>query len=57
MIWLRNEQKNQTPKRKRLKKKAKMISATSWIKEYNGKNLVAGYAKWFGVDKIYAINE
>jgi len=49
--------KRKTPKRKRLKKQARLISATSWIKEYNGKNIIAGYAKWFGVDKICAINE
>lgn len=29
----------------------------SWIKEYNGKNIISGYAKWFGVDKICAIKE
>lgn len=49
--------KSQTPKRKRLKKQARLFVASSWIKEYNGKNIVSGYAKWFGVDKICAINE
>jgi len=46
-----------TPKRKRLTKQARLNSAISWIKEYNGKNIITGYAKWFGVDKICAINE
>ena len=31
--------------------------ASEWIKVYNGKNLISGYAKWFGVDKICAMNE
>lgn len=31
--------------------------ASEWIKGYNGKNLISGYAKWFGVDKICAMNE
>lgn len=46
-----------TPKRKRLKKPERLNVAKSWIKTYNGKSIVAGYAKWFGVDKICAINE
>ena len=49
--------KNMTPKRKRLSKHARLNSAANWIKKYNGKNIIAGYAKWFGVDKICAINE
>ena len=46
-----------TPKRKRLKRPARLIMASEWIKVYNGKNLISGYAKWFGVDKICAMNE
>jgi hypothetical protein len=46
-----------TPKRKRLSKQARLNSAVDWIKKYDGKNIIAGYAKWFGVDKICAINE
>ena len=46
-----------TPKRKRLKRPARLIMASEWIKGYNGKNLISGYAKWFGVDKICAMNE
>lgn len=45
------------PKRKRLTKQARLYSATGWITKYNGKNIIAGYAKWYGVDKICAINE
>ena len=27
------------------------------MKSYNGKSLMRGYAKWFGVDKLCAIRE
>ena len=53
----RKKKKGDTPRRKRLKKKQRLQSASSWIKGYSGKNLIKGYAKWFGVDKITAINE
>lgn len=52
MLSIRN-----IPKRKRLKKQARLNSAMSWIEKYDGNNIIAGYAKWFGVDKISAINE
>jgi len=48
---------NKTPKRKRLTKNERLNAATSWLKEYNGKSIISGYAKWFGVDKIGAIHE
>ena len=49
--------KKQTPRRKTLTKKGRLASAKDWITKYNGQNLISGYAKWFGVDKICAINE
>jgi len=49
--------KNQTPRRKTLTRKGRLASAKDWITKYNGRNLISGYAKWFGVDKICAINE
>ena len=49
--------KKQTPRRKTLTKKGRLASAKDWIIKYDGKNLISGYAKWFGVDKICAINE
>lgn len=48
---------SQTPKRKRLTKQARLNTARSWIEEYQGKHIISGYAKWFGVDKISAIAE
>jgi len=49
--------KKQIPGRKTLTKKGRFDSAKDWITKYNGQNLISGYAKWFGVDKICAINE
>ena len=49
--------KNKAPRRKNLTRQGRLDSAKDWITKYNGKNLVSGYAKWFGVDKICAINE
>ncbi len=49
--------KKQTPKRKTLARKGRLDSAKDWITKYDGRNLISGYAKWFGVDKICAINE
>lgn len=49
--------KKQTPGRKTLTRKARLGSAKDWITKYDGQNLITGYAKWFGVDKICAINE
>jgi hypothetical protein len=49
--------KKQTPRRKTLTKKARLASAKEWITKHDGQNLISGYAKWFGVDKICAINE
>jgi len=48
---------SQTPKRKRLIRKTRLQVAEIWIKKYNGKKIISGYSKWFGVDKICAINE
>ena len=44
-------------KRKNLTKDRRLQSAKSWIKDYKGKSIISGYAKWFGVDKISAIKE
>lgn len=49
--------KNNTPRRKRLTKASRLASAKTWIKSYTGKDLVKGYAKWFGVDLLCALAE
>lgn len=38
-------------------RKGRLASAKDWITKHNGHNLISGYAKWFGVNKICAINE
>jgi hypothetical protein len=48
---------NNTPRRKRLKRSGRLEQGKIWIQTYNGKNLVKGYAKWFGVDWLCALNE
>ena len=49
--------KNNTPRRKRLKRENRVKSAINWIPTYKGKNIVKGYSNWFGVDLICAIKE
>ncbi|MFW6046962.1 MAG: hypothetical protein ACOCP4_04165 [Candidatus Woesearchaeota archaeon] len=45
------------PRRKRYNRKQRLPVAKKWIPTYEGKNLVKGYSKWFGVDKVCAITE
>ena len=35
----------------------RLQSAVHWIPKYEGKNLVSGYSKHFGVDKLCAVTE
>ena len=48
---------NNTPKRKRLKRHARLVQAKTWFSSYTGKNPIKGYAKWFGVDWLCALTE
>jgi len=38
------------PRAKRMKRSARLQSAVSWLKKYEGKNVLRGYCKHFGVD-------
>jgi hypothetical protein len=38
-------------------RKSRLQSAVGWIKKYEGKNMIASYAKWYGVDRICAMTE
>ena len=40
-----------------MKREARLQSAKIWILRYEGKNIVRGYAKWYGVDLLCAIIE
>lgn len=61
MAKKKNKKNNQnsTPRRKRMNRQGRLqhVRATNWIDKYNGKNLVKGYSKWFGVDRLCAVSE
>lgn len=40
-----------------MKRESRLQSARAWIAKYEGKNIVKGYSKWYGVDLLCAINE
>jgi hypothetical protein len=40
-----------------MKREGRLRSARSWIAKYEGKNIVKGYSKWYGVDLLCAIRE
>jgi len=45
------------PRRKRMNRGRRLQSARHWLPTYRGKNIVRGYAKWFGVDLRCAVLE
>jgi hypothetical protein len=49
--------KSNSPRRKRLTRKKRLLQSKKWIVRYDGKNIVKGYAKWYGVDLVCAIKE
>lgn len=53
----KRKNKNLGPRRKRMKREARLHSAAIWIKTYTGKSLVRGYMKWYAVDEICALTE
>jgi hypothetical protein len=54
---MKKKNKNLGPRRKRMDRRSRLQSATEWVKKYEGKNIIASYSKWFGVDKICAMTE
>jgi hypothetical protein len=56
-IIVKKKNRNLMPRRKRMDRKSRIQSATEWVKKYEGKNMIASYAKWFGVDLICAMTE
>ena len=40
-----------------MKRDVRLQSAKNWIPTYEGKNIVRGYAKWYGVDLLCSIIE
>jgi hypothetical protein len=53
----KKKNRNLGPRRKRMRRPARLMAAVTWRAGYGGKNLVRGYARWFGVDLICAITE
>jgi len=40
-----------------MNKSARLSSAKNWIKNYTGKHIIRGYARWYAVDLRCAIKE
>jgi len=55
----KKRKKQKGPRRKRMTREARLSCAkdTGWIDKYEGKRIVKGYRKWFGVDSLCAIVE
>lgn len=49
--------KSLCPRHKRLKREGRLQAARHWLPEYNGKNIIKGYSKHFGVNKVCAALE
>lgn len=45
------------PRRKRMRRAARLQSAATWLPSYGGKDIVRGYARWYAVDRLCAIVE
>ena len=47
-----------TPRRKRLKKKVRLVQARKWLELHKGQpNFIRRYAKWYGVSRLSAALE
>jgi len=53
----RKKNRNLGPRRKRMRRPARLQAAVQWRAGYGGKNIVRSYARWFGVDLLCAIAE
>lgn len=45
------------PRHKRMKRDSRLQAAKHWIPKYEGENIIKGYSKHFGVNKLCAIKE
>ena len=54
---MKKKKKSNTPRRKSFKRPQRLESAKTWISTYEGKKIVQGYAKCYGVDLLCAITE
>ena len=53
----RKKKKKLPPRRMCMKRSARLLAARKWLATYKGKNVIHGYARWFGTDKICAVIE
>jgi len=53
----KKRKRNLGPRRKRMRRPARLMAAVKWRAGYGGKNIVRGYARWFGIDLVCAITE
>ncbi len=51
------KRRNLGPRRKRMRRPARLEAGLKWKTGYDGKNLVRAYARWFGVDLLCAVFE
>ncbi|KPL60467.1 hypothetical protein [Rossellomorea vietnamensis] len=54
---MKKKRHTSTPRHKRMNRQSRLQAAPHWIPKYDGKNLVHGYAKHFGVNKLAAVVE
>ena len=59
IFMARKRNRHSVPRRKRMKRPGRLSSAqaTGWVAEYKGRNIIAGYSKWFAVDLLCALIE
>ena len=53
----KKKNRNLGPRRKRMRRPARLMAAPKWLPTYGGKDIVRGYARWYAVDRICAIIE
>src|SRR5882672_1090742 len=53
----KKRKRNLGPRRKRMRRPVRLMAAVKWRAGYGGKNIVRGYARWFGIDLVCAITE
>lgn len=54
---MKKKRKSNTPRHKRMKRDARLQATKHWLPRYEGKNIIKGYSKHFGVNKLCAIKE
>lgn len=51
------KKENLEPRRKRMKRDARLQNAKTWLRDFEGKNVIKSYCNWFGVDAFCAVTE